>query len=726
MASVTELVAAIVALDVLTDSTPPGRLGVARLLAALPDRAAALRAPVRDFLDAVCAAAGGDGHYARVVASVLGAARGPGDVADLLAAARARVVAADAAATRPGEAALPPPGAAAPPAPPPAVPPLLPAVAAVEPRSALGVLLRRVSLAGGARLFDGVAEVWEGVPGAAADAADAADAVEGDDAGRDDPLAAGSSGYGGSSTGGVSGMRGLMMPVAEAAAPALPPLLLPTPRQLLDASPGAPAGLRAAYVAALDARDFPAAVDALHAYIDAGFGAAVGGGAATVGATTPLGVLTGAAGAGGGRGGGGGGGGGGDAGGIPALSGPTGRVRELLLSAASAAPVGGAALGRTLLHYGLLHLAALHGDFGHGDEAADALRECMRVAQASGDAACASYVLELLAATAAGGGGGASGGAGGGGFSAPPGPPPPEAGAGADGPAPPVTLPSESVDLLRRVRQRASDLGLWRQQAEVSLRLVEHAVATELAAAAAAGASSPAGPSPPRVAMPDWLSVDPYTAYRAGGYCVGVATSSSAAPAGGGGGAAATVSPAVTAAGRDGVGAAALTALTGATATAAAAAARRSRALHERRPSLGGGAGGDRDRDRDGAGLAPAPGPGAVWSSPAPLAWHEVVALHAAGHASRARLWGALPDRTAGAFLAAAAGRCAAVAAAFAPSGGAGCEADAAGGGSPAEALRAAAAGGGWRSIDVDAVVDALCAGRPLDSRGRAAPGPAG
>ena len=487
---------------------------------------------------------------------------------------------------------------------------------------------------------------------------------------------------------------------------------LQSPQSLMKQWPSNPNALRSAFVRAVEMGDLPTAQDALMSYFDHGFGQSVAGTSATTGMTTAIGVSSGDP------------SGGDGAGAFSALVGPFARVKELLISAYSAAPVGGAALGRSLMQYPLLAHAAMHARFGHVEEAVDALHECMRVAQASGDAACASYVLQQLVE-----------------FISPSSlrqrmtptlftrervnnqfPPSSSSSSSTTAAAvtttatQPVVLTAEGVDLLRRVRLRASDLGLWRQQATSSLLLIEHAVISEIRMCEGIaikrrkqrerrtalekecdneeeeeeeeddddddmeqhsekeeGTSSSTRiqsfpPPPLRVPIPDWFSVDPYTSFRPGGYMVG-ATSASAAGSSSSSSSssstsisAAPISPAITTSSRDrdGIGNTAVVALMSSTASAASAALRRSRAIGERSSSsstLGGAVAVDA-AGRDAAAAvrqtsseataaeiaASALGPAALWSHPLPLSWKEALELQKEGHASRARMWGAIAN----------------------------------------------------------------------------------
>jgi len=265
-----------------------------------------------------------------------------------------------------------------------------------------------------------------------------------------------------------------------------------------------------------------------------------------------------------------------------------------------------------------------------------------------------------------------------------------------------VRLTAEGVDLLRRVRLRASDLGLWRQQASASLELIEHAVLSEVRAIEGVaqrqqrrrkrreqwfiqrqvnnlddemeiemktevqGTLKQSNPPPPlRIALPDWLSVDPYTSFRTGGYLLGATSASSGSGSGSGSGsssaaaAASPISPGITTASRerDGIGNSAVVALMSATASEASSALRRSRALGDRAASTSVGvavavdaAGRDaatavRQRSTEATAAeiaASALGPAALWSHPLPLSWREALQLQAQGHASRERMWTAV------------------------------------------------------------------------------------
>lgn len=374
---------------------------------------------------------------------------------------------------------------------------------------------------------------------------------------------------------------------------------------------------RDAYVSAAAAGDLPAALAALHAQFDTAYGTALLGGSPVTGGTTPLGMVAGDAQC-----------------GRLLGTGPLARVQELLVSSASAPPVGGMALGRSLLHYALLAHATLYASVGAWEEAEDALAECTRVAQACGDAPAAAAALLLSgevrqASVLAGQGGGASG---------------VIAQAFEDDTA--QELDVEAASMLRRARQRAGELGLWRQQASSSLQLVEGAVASACREAQEGGrALAPTGVAP--ITMPDWFSVDPFTSMRVGGYaCGGAPASRSLTPGGagglssgaGGGVPSATVT-AVAAANREGLGAAVMTAITCPTVATAVSILRRQRAISERRPSLGGTVTTGFTAAEPGAAPPSGPGPAATWSVPLPLVWTEVLTLHRAAFASRARMW---------------------------------------------------------------------------------------
>lgn len=632
MAVITEISACVILLHVLEIETAPCRQRVLSMLGGLPDDVAALRIPLADFLRQVANAVGGADactYYVNMLLSVIEAIDGPHALLDLIDHMKARLpplgtgVRSGLQSVRPGEAQVlmptatdqdgEPRDAAA------QSPQLIPPISVLEPSSSLCLLLRRCLLAHESLLFDGVDRLVTAMRDASLEIRHHWDAILGEAATRPQHLHAPPN-----------------QPLPAECVEVLPPLI-----EFLALPPysNAPSQLRHALSAALAKRDLPSAIDALHGYFDHAYGQAVAGGSAVMGLTTAIDVLTPSI--------TGGQSAAADAG-VPSLSGPMARVRELLLSSTSAQAVGGAALGRPLLHASLLPVAALHMHFGHREEAADALRECMQVAQACGDAAMASYVLRLLAGLASGEASGE----------------PHAVGAASSQ----TRLTAESVDLLRRVRQRACDLGLWRQQVDTSLLLVEHAVVSS----SSSSSSSLSATSPAPVPLPDWLSLDPFTSYRQGGFRVGsVSASSTLSGAVGAGG---TLGPTLTATGRDGIGAAATTAITSATATMAAASARRSRALNERdhyaatrRPSTGDGG------QSPMANAAPVPGVGAVWSSPAPLHWGEVCAMQAEGHEARARMWEAVAcndtagDRTqrhsrASQVMAAAARRCAAVA----------------------------------------------------------------
>jgi hypothetical protein len=460
-----------------------------------------------------------------------------------------------------------------------------------------------------------------------------------------------------------------------------------SPNSLLKNFPAVPSALRTAFIRSVELGDLPTAQDALMSYFDHGFGQSVAGAASTRGLSTSIGIST------------------GDpsskqgAGSLSSLVGPLARVKELMISAYSAAPVGGAALGRSLMQYPLLAHAAMHAHFGHPAEAVDALHECMRVAQASGDAACASYILQQLAEfthnttlikyrgmplqthshveT--------------------------NVNKMNQDEREQVRLTAEGVDLLRRVRLRASDLGLWRQQASASLELIEHAVLSEVRAIEGVAQRQhrrrkrreqwfiqrqvnnlddemeiemktevqdtlkDSNPPPPlRIALPDWLSVDPYTSFRNGGYLLGATSASSGSGSGIGSGsssaaaaAASPISPGITTASkeRDGIGSSAVVALMSATASEASSALRRSRALGDKAASTSVGVAVAVDAaGRDAATAvrqssteataaeiaASALGPAALWSHPLPLSWREALQLQAQGHASRERMWTAV------------------------------------------------------------------------------------
>lgn len=226
---------------------------------------------------------------------------------------------------------------------------LPPGLARVAPDSALGLLLRRCVVEVSSLLFDGVLALADGARVTAA-GLEAAAAAANEQQLQTPPVGGDDDDDGDDSD---------------------------------DGKASGPLASRREYAAALARGDYPAAVAALHALFDVGYGAGLLGGSAVTGTATGVGLL---AGAGSGRGGV-----------APQLTGSLARVRELLLVAASAPPVGGVpAPGlRSLLHYPLLRLAATELWFGHTSTAADALRECLRVAHANGDAPGAAYSLAL-------------------------------------------------------------------------------------------------------------------------------------------------------------------------------------------------------------------------------------------------------------------------------------------------------------------------------------------
>ena len=286
--------------------------------------------------------------------------------------------------------------------------------------------------------------------------------------------------------------------------------------------PPPPSALRATLQAALaPPTSYSLALSSLTRYYDFGYGTSIGGGSGASGsAGTPLGILL--AGVGG-----------------PALT-PSPRARELLISASSSAPVGGASFstpaaggamgvgesGRQLAHHSVYALARLARAFGRLEEAGEALRECLKAAQGAGDACAASYTLQTLCelgnAAQLGllreGEGEGSG-----------------SGSGSEQGSPHFT--QEALTLLRRIRVRASELGLWRQQAHTSLALARdtflYSCAAPAAAAAAAagaggwsgsasGASASASALPPScLPVPHWFSLDTFTSMRQGGLVCG-------------------------------------------------------------------------------------------------------------------------------------------------------------------------------------------------------------
>jgi hypothetical protein len=430
-----------------------------------------------------------------------------------------------------------------------------------------------------------------------------------------------------------------------------------------------PAALRHALEAGLSSPSAAhnGAFDTLCAYFDYAYGTSLGGGTFATGTTTPLGVLL-----------------SGVSGGGAGSAAP--RAAELLLSAASAAPVGGAGGGRSLAHHAALAAGRLHASAGRAEEAADALLEALRVGQSTGDAPAVAYAVEALAELA---------------------------GDGGDGGAR-LGLPARAV-LLRRIYTRASELGLWRQQAGAAVALAEGALC-----GAAACAGGRADGAPP-LTVPAWLSLEAFTSTRAGGLACGVTHSvgsgggvagGGGGGAGGGGGGGAGAAPAAAAAAvpaaafpgllipaaaagpctspppasarvaADAAAAgaplapSAVSAVTGVTATALAAEARVARSGGGGARGGGGGAGAAAATAAAAAAAAAAGAnthPSAPsWTLPLPLLWHEVAAAQGKGHFARARMWGALGDAGGGgaaavgaALLRAAALRCGRVATTF-------------------------------------------------------------
>ena len=426
-----------------------------------------------------------------------------------------------------------------------------------------------------------------------------------------------------------------------------------------------PAEQRRRLESALAAGDYTGALAALHGYFDLAYGTSLGGGSSLVGTTTAQSLLS------------------------PGLladtalfNGPLARARELLLAASTGPPVGGTPLGRSLAHYPLLHLAALELRFGHAAAAADALRECARVAAANGDGACGTYCLELSLEVEAAE------------LAAPISPPSVSWGSGSGAAlgsgasAPRMTVDAQvrqaasvdasaTGDALLRLRSRAGEGGLWRLQAMAALRLAElrwapagggssgdrlrlgntsgfssraAAAARSEVARAPVGFSASTAVPVPTVAMCDWLSFDPLVSFRLGGHSVGLAGVCPPVLTGPlpwrpspGAVVAATATAGAISAVREGTRA---TALASPLQALHLAHSRRVKAVTD---SGGGGAGRGvtppvpQTPATLQAALAtlPAPASSAYWSGPAAPSAAEVAAMHAAAHASSARMWSA-------------------------------------------------------------------------------------
>lgn len=398
-----------------------------------------------------------------------------------------------------------------------------------------------------------------------------------------------------------------------------------------------PAFQRRRLESALALNDYTLALSSLHAYFDLAYGTSLGGGSALTGSTTAQSLLS------------------------PSLladtalfAGPLARARELLLAASTGPPVGGTPLGRPLAHYPLLHLAALELWFGRAAAAVETLKECARVAAANGDAACGSYCVELLmdaeveAAVKAR-------------LVARPAAAPPVAES-----LPPPVDAAAVIDVLLRLRSRAGEMGLWRQQASVALRLAElrYGAGTperrepsawlrgfsEMSRAARQG-TSPSMRLSTAASLCDWLSLDPCISFRLGGHSVGLA---GVCPPSHMGPLSITPSP-----GHAAVATAAAAALTavreGTRTTALASPLQVLHLAHARRVRAVTDSGGGSNANRPGAvppvphtpatlqtavAALPAPQSAAYWAPPASLSFPEVAALYAASHASCARMWG--------------------------------------------------------------------------------------
>jgi hypothetical protein len=222
--------------------------------------------------------------------------------------------------------------------------------------------------------------------------------------------------------------------------------------RLPPAASASPAAAQQALAQAVSDGDYPAALEALHRWLDLSYGTAVVGSTGVWGVTTPLDVLT-------------------AAGTAPGLLGPWGHVRELLVSTVSGAAVGGAALGRSLMHLRPLYASMLEDAFGHRGAARDALLECQRLAQVVGDTAVVALASHAL-----------------------------DRHGDSD---------KMGVDASAALYEAASRQGLWR---------------TQLSAAVDACARAGDADAAPRSACPrDPLSMEPLVSYRPGGWGVGAA-----------------------------------------------------------------------------------------------------------------------------------------------------------------------------------------------------------
>jgi len=382
---------------------------------------------------------------------------------------------------------------------------------------------------------------------------------------------------------------------------------------------------------------YPHVLSAIHRYFDYGYGMSIGGGSGVTGESdTPMGVLL--------KGVGG-----------PCVA-PSARARELFLSSTSAPPC---AANRMTSHHALLTVSRALAVAGRGEEVWTSLLECLRIAQSSGDAPAASYVLETLQELVE---------------QRQPSEEDNDDDVEPNGRAVVAASSIETLQglsILRRIRVRACELGMWRQQVRISIKLAQRTFKHVAAAAEAAtrsiihasrrateeGGSSgtpsfPSLPLPLLLPVPFWVSLDCFTSSRVGGMALGASSVSGTGEGGdmsgggGGGGGTAGIPRGFLSSGAAGVAGLTLppqaytpfltptpsssrlpgdslyltacTALSSATATAAARGGRLAK--------LTGGTG--------------AGGMGSAWSSQLPLHWYEVVSFQGEGHKARSEMWG--------------------------------------------------------------------------------------
>lgn len=139
--------------------------------------------------------------------------------------------------------------------------------------------------------------------------------------------------------------------------------------------------------------------------------------------------------------------------------------------------------------YAVLNLAALHLWFGHSSTAGEALRETVRVAQQNGDSVCVAFALALLAQVMADEG------------------------------------EAQPRDMLRRCRERAAELHLWRLQALSAMAEADLVGSTGVNVPVDSATIGLAGAAEARsrqaASAPDWLSFDPATSAATGGAQLG-------------------------------------------------------------------------------------------------------------------------------------------------------------------------------------------------------------